>query len=213
MPLVNTTPVQPQIGISGYYEFAAPFDSISGPTNVVRLMCVGLFKISTLIMSVAGLYETVYKPRGIANTKFDYDVLHDVVIVGFTDDNNITHYVPLEYVTKAVDTTLISHNLVTATFDMGLWPTGHDFTALKTQLEDMISATIGSQANIRLYVAPNKSFITPDAAALLVTARDVYGTLKQSYYQLNYAANEKIQKLNLVIASLITKLESFGVVF
>lgn len=177
-----TVPVIPKIGIRGYYEFDAPYDTIT--SNSQSLTCIAIRTLKDINLVMTNAYETIYNNFGLDKSVYDNDLANNVVIASFITDDNNYYYIPTEYITKAVDTNGYLYKNNTISFDLGLLREDIDLTALTTLLSGIIKDYLGVNAVGQNYSGPVTKHMSVADANTYETSLANNKTLYKTYYQL-----------------------------
>lgn len=185
-------PVIPSIGVRGYYEFNAPFNTIT--SNSQALTCTSLRTIKDINLVITNAYDTIYGSYGLDKSVYDSDLSSNIIIASFMADDNNYYYIPTEYITKAVDTNGYLYKNNTISFDLGILREDIDLTALTTLLSGVIKDYLGVNSVAQTYQGPVTKHMSVADSNTYETSLASNKTLYKSYYQLY---NEQLAINNL----------------
>jgi len=129
------------LGKSGRFNVNAPYDTLV-KSNVVYKVTADSF-ITELIRDRKKLFETTYKIIGLTKEVFEEDLANDVVILTLVDSAGDTVYIPEYRVQGGCIRDGVEYVERTLLINIGGFPVNTDFTAMMSNVSDVIESNIG----------------------------------------------------------------------
>lgn len=133
-------PVLPTIGSSGAYELRSPLDTLV--TTGERYTCQGIRRISDYLANNEDVKQDVYVSQGI-EAEYDADAESDAYIVSLQSAKGHWLYIPARYIITYPIVNGIPYRTVMMGLSLPSIPVTQDISFLETEIENIISDTLG----------------------------------------------------------------------
>ncbi len=174
--------VIPTINVRGYYVFDSPYNIITD--SGLPLTCVSLRNLKEFSKSITNAYELIYKNYNLDKTIYESDLENNVIIAAFTNDGNTIYYIPVNYITRAVDTTGYLYKDYTLSLDLGLLKENIDLSGLLSLLNGVVKDYMGVIPKTQYYKGPISKYMSVEDSKIYEQGLINNKTLYKSYYQL-----------------------------
>ena len=131
----------PTIGERGHYQLKAPFEIREGEI----FTCKAIRKISELFDEQIDVYAEYYKPMEIPEDVYNKDVEDDGCLIYLASDVNRWIICPDHYLLGYPNVNGKPYVRLNVVFPLPPMPVGHDYTALKEQIQEVVQMTLGVQ--------------------------------------------------------------------
>jgi len=140
---------QPFVGSEGLFEFKDPFNQYLNQkfgTNIsnVILKIEGITSIKDILVNNnVDIYLDIYKPLGISDVQYRYDVANNVPIVTFLykkDDEETLFRVPLSFISKIAGDDSVVYKQTIIQIDLGNLPSNLDIEVMFNDLANYITS-------------------------------------------------------------------------
>lgn len=205
----------PPLSSKGLYVLSPPF---SVPANTIYT-CQAIRSLRDIYEMGDDPFKLYYEPLGLTDVEFQADLAVDAKIVTLMVDAldaSVTPlaasyvYVPDTYISKYPDQSFVPYSHTVLSLSLGLLPDGLDLTALKTQVANVCSDTIGVIPTVNEHIVPTSGGVTQSQHETMELARQGLITLRDSDYarlQAQIANNVLLQQQ---ITTLIQILDDNG---
>jgi hypothetical protein len=204
---------QPFVGSEGLYGFKDPFYQYLNRTfgtdikNVIlKIESIASLK-DILVNNNVDPYLNIYKPVGISDLQYRYDVDNNVPIVTFLykrESEQTLFRVPLSFISKIVSEDAIPYKQTLIQIDLGNLPSNLDITVMFNDIANYITSIYGvSSPNIKLQYGSGSELVSPTdhtaREAIRENAKTVQETCLIKYNKLLILYNDlRAKYLNLV---------------
>lgn len=139
-------PILPTIGSSGTYELRTPLDVLMTPGE--RYTCQAIRKISDYLANNEDIKEDIYVTYGI-ETEYDTDANNDAYIVSLQSAKGHWLYIPARYIITYPIVNGIPYRSVMLGISLPSIPVTQDLSYLETEIQNIISDSLGIVPVIR----------------------------------------------------------------
>lgn len=135
-----TLNIVPTVGTAGNYNFKAPFDKLSSPTQYT---CKAVRKISDYLANNEDVKKNVYTSQGLDDATWNQDVKDDAFIVSLQSATGHWLYLPCQYILNYPSGNGVIYRSMMICISAPALPASEDLTALMADLTDMANSRLG----------------------------------------------------------------------
>lgn len=198
-----TDVILPTIGSSGTYTLRVPLDTVI--TLGERYTCQAIRRISDYLANNEAIKDDVYVKLGIDN-EYDIDASADAYILSLQSAKGHWLYVPAHYLVTYPITNGIPYRTMAIGVSLPSIPVTQDLTYLETEIQNIISDTLGVIPVIKQVETSRVVLVDKDRHDTLQMDRDALSanrltdrTRYMSLLQEHQIALDKIQALEQYI--------------
>lgn len=200
----------PSINAAGRFVFKAPYDNWTGVTYTVT----AIREFEDIYARGDDVYLNYYVPMGLINNavvegetfSFADEVERNPSIVSLSGSDGTVRYVPTTYILEVPTASDIVYSRLLVLCDLGLLPDELDVTDIVDDVNQMVSARVGINAQTQLVKAPADAQPTMDEHAQLENSRTGSIAVYDNNYTQYLAAKKQLELVleqNKVMAKLL----------
>ena len=170
--MADTKPIYyvPAVGTKGAFSFQSPFDSILFSNQEYEVKSIRSLK--ELYDSEEDPFTNIYSANNLTEEEFKTDLDNNIPIIVLANDANQYYYVPATKLSSLPKLTGVKYQEVMLAINLGYLPIDTDTTAVKADIETVVSEKIGVSSTIEI--------IKTSAVQLVDEAQDTeYNKLRQ----------------------------------
>lgn len=170
--MADTKPIYytPAVGTKGSFSFQEPFNSILFSNQEYEVKSIRSLK--ELYDSEEDPYTNIYSANNLTEDDFQTDLNNNIPIIVLANDANQYYYVPATKLSSLPKLTGVKYQEVMLAINLGYLPIDTDTTAVKADIETVVSEKIGVSSTIEI--------IKTSAVQLVDEAQDTeYTKLRQ----------------------------------
>lgn len=195
-----------QIGMTGLYVLAAPFNGLLKAG--VAYTCVSIRKFEDLIADGVDPKVTYYLGNGLSQADYDRDYRAGLSILTLQSSDGSVLHVPQYYVVSAPDQGGIPYRVLALGIKLSATPDSMDLSYVKSRIQEVVRDNIGVESEVQELVISSVLHLSQTEHAALEAARQAKITSSMTdYAQLlevtrqRDAGLRKIQELEAYIRS------------
>jgi hypothetical protein len=165
-----TTPLNPNIGSSGLWTLASPFDAKLQAN--VSYSCVAVRLLSDIIGNGGDPFTLYYSPNGLTKTDFQNDVTAGASIVSLQATGGTWLYVPNTYITQMPSQNNVPYTSIVLGVHCGALPDSLDLTYVKSKVALAVRDAIGVTPTIKSLAVSAKTLISQTEHAAITSTRN-----------------------------------------
>lgn len=139
---VSELSITPEVGMSGYYTLAAPFDTIIAAG--VRYTCQEVRRISGYIGNNEDVKANIYDANGIPEDIWEEDKQADANIASLQGETGQWVYVPCRYIIGYPNVNGVPYRNMALSVALPAIPVNRDLSDLKAKIANVVRDTIGT---------------------------------------------------------------------
>jgi hypothetical protein len=149
--------IVPSIGVQGVFKLAAPFDTSIIASGSYTVIAVRL--LADKIASGDNPFTDIYEPKGVSQEKYQQDTLDGVAIISLQASDGSVILIPNSYVISYPSVGGVPYTVVLLGVNLGAIPDSLDVTLLMSQIQELVLAKMGIEADVAKTVASNTEMI------------------------------------------------------
>jgi hypothetical protein len=165
-----TTPLNPNIGSSGLWTLASPFDAKLQAG--VSYSCVAVRLLSDIIGNGGDPFTLYYSPNGLTQTDFQNDVSAGASIVSLQATGGTWLYLPNTYITQMPSQNNVPYTSIVLGVHCGALPDLLDLTYVKSKVSLAVQDAIGVTPTIKSLAVSAKTLISQTEHAAITSTRN-----------------------------------------
>lgn len=191
----------PPLHIKGRFTTKSPWEL--PPTVIYE--CIAIRTFEDVYKQGIDVYDTYYKPMGlITGSQFNFaeQVDKGANIITLKGSDNSIVYIPDTYILSFPQEGLVRYQHVVIGTSLGALPDFLDLSALKLEIENLVSATVGSDTTAYITSVPSVDQPTQEQHEILEAGR--VGSITR--YENHYTRLKKEEAKNLILQEKINTL-------
>lgn len=180
----------PKVGDVGFYGFKAPYEHL----QTTRIECIRVSRLSELGFSI-DVQKSVYTSIGLEQDVFDDAADRDIQIALMIKNDGNEIYIPVDYFTSYVQSSIVEYKTETLCIDLGAIPKSLSTEHVLNEMKLLAAKLVGKELECFIVEGEVTEFIT----------QDIHDTLEQERL-LNVNADinpyKTIEELNVKVAKL-----------
>jgi len=180
----------PKVGDVGFYGFKAPYEHL----QTTRIECIRVSRLSELGFSI-DVQQSVYAKIGLEQDVYDEASEKDIQIALMIQSDGNEIYIPVNYFTSYVQSSIVEYKTETLCIDIGAIPKSLSTEHVLNEMKTLASQLVGKEL---------ECFIVEGEVVELIT-QEIHDTLEQErLINVNAEINpyKTIQELTTKVAKL-----------
>ena len=198
-----TLRILPDVGSTGAYELAAPFDALV--VNSVEYTCKAIRRISDYLANNEDVKKDVYTANGVNENIYDEDLAEDAYIVSLQSRVGHWVYVPYRYIISYPSVNGIRYRTVMIGVSLPSMPVSQDFSAITEDIKALVTTRLGVGCVVKTVDTSKVVLIAKDTHETKAIERRVRTNGEYTYY----ATSVKLRKENDALRTKVAELEQF----
>jgi UDP-N-acetylglucosamine transferase subunit ALG13 len=163
--------VIPTVGSSGYFKLQAPFNTIILENELYT--CQAIRRISEYLANNEDIKTDIYDKYQIDEAIYKEHVEEDIFIISLQAQVGQWVYVPVSYILAFPEVNGIPYRTVGIGISLPAFPADKDFSALITDLQNLITDRLGTACIVRVTETSKTLLVTREKHDELTTERNV----------------------------------------
>lgn len=167
----NEFAVTPEVGASGFYTLASPFDTAIAVG--VRYTCREIRKISGYIGNNEDVKANIYDANNIPEDIWEEDKQADANIASLQGETGQWIYVPCRYIVGYPNTNGIPYRTMGLSVGLPAIPVDRDLTDVQEKIKNVIKDSLGVNCTVEPFETSKVSLVDSTIHDQVSTARNV----------------------------------------
>ena len=195
--------VLPIVGSSGFYDLAAPFDSLV--VNSIQYTCKAVRRISDYVASNEDVKALVYTTYGLPDDVYEEDLTEDAYIVSLQSATGHWLYVPYRYIVSYPSPNGVQYRSVMLGVSLPAIPVEQPLDPLIADIKALVENRLGATVAIKRVVT-SKTVLVPLETH---TAKQIERTAARLGDSSMIARVERLMVENTTLRAKVTALEEY----
>lgn len=164
----------------GKWELLDPF--IQSIVADASYSCRAIRDFHDVLNEGIDIFKAYYEPKGIAQSKYDTDLVNATSLVTLHSDDYGEVIVPTTYIKVAPTTVSSGFNRMVLGVDIGVLPDTLDISYLAAEIKGLVSSLTGLDSVVTTYTAPITGTMTPEQAEMFEQNRKAAVANRTTFY-------------------------------